>query len=117
VRKTVLSRVARFFSVKHTRKWKNTPKFHIRYQIAIKYSKWLGKCTYKNFPFQGPSKYAQIGIFGMKMFHLAILVLSARTSEVDKSGTFFSVQPKKGFGSLQDCGANFVHMNVERYHG
>jgi hypothetical protein len=35
-------------------------------QIATKYT--------GTFPFQGPPKYTQIGIFGMKIYHLATLV-------------------------------------------
>jgi hypothetical protein len=45
---------------------------HKSYQIAIKYTK-LPKNT-KHFQFLGPPKYTKIGIFGMKINHLATLV-------------------------------------------
>jgi hypothetical protein len=41
------------------------------YQMAGKYSKWPK--IYQHFPFQGPPKYTQIGILGMKIYHLATL--------------------------------------------
>jgi hypothetical protein len=37
--------------------------------MAIKY-------RYQHFPFQGPPKYTQFGIFGLKLNHLATLVPS-----------------------------------------
>jgi hypothetical protein len=42
------------------------PNGHKLYQKALKY-----------FPFYGPSKYTQIGTFGLKINHLAILLLGA----------------------------------------
>jgi hypothetical protein len=38
---------------------------------GLKYSKWSNIC--QPFPFQGPPKYTQVEIFGMKICHLAIL--------------------------------------------
>jgi hypothetical protein len=32
--------------------------------------------TYQHFPFPGPPKFPQIGIFGLKIYHLATLVHS-----------------------------------------
>jgi hypothetical protein len=34
---------------------------------------------YQNFPFQGPPKYTQIGIFGLKINHLATLCQLTKT--------------------------------------
>jgi hypothetical protein len=39
--------------------------------MALKYLMAM-KCS-KHFPFQDPPKYTQIGIFGLKVNHLAIL--------------------------------------------
>jgi hypothetical protein len=36
------------------------------FQMAVNYT--------KHFPFQGPPEYTQLGIFGMKINHLATLV-------------------------------------------
>jgi hypothetical protein len=49
-------------------------------QTAIKYSKWLPNIPniYQYFPFQGRQKYTQISIFGLKIYHLATLMGSAR---------------------------------------
>jgi hypothetical protein len=46
-----------------------------------KYTKWLkiftnGLKMYQHYPFQGPPKYTQIGILGMKLQRLATLVPS-----------------------------------------
>jgi hypothetical protein len=46
--------------------------------MAIKYTKWLqnilnGNKIYQYFPFQGPPKIPQRGIFGLKIYHLATL--------------------------------------------
>jgi hypothetical protein len=51
------------------------------YEMATSYSKWLsnipnGRNIHQNFPFQGPPKYYQTGIFGSKVYHLATLVLN-----------------------------------------
>jgi hypothetical protein len=42
------------------------PNGHKLYQMAVKYYK---------FPFQGPPKFTQIGIFGLNLKHLATLVM------------------------------------------
>jgi hypothetical protein len=49
------------------------------FQMAVISSKWPkyvpnGHKIYLNFPFQGPPKFTKIGIFGMKIYHLASLV-------------------------------------------
>jgi hypothetical protein len=49
------------------------------YQMAIRYTKWLSNIPndhkiYQQFPFQGPPKYTQIWIFGLKTYHLATLL-------------------------------------------
>jgi hypothetical protein len=48
------------------------------YQTAIYYTKWPqnipnGHKTYQHFPFTGPPKFTQIGIFALKINHLATL--------------------------------------------
>jgi hypothetical protein len=39
--------------------------------MAIVFPK--GRKMYQQFPFQGPLKFTKVGIFGLKMYHLAIL--------------------------------------------
>jgi hypothetical protein len=39
------------------------------YKIAVIY----GPRIYQPLPFQGPQKFTQIGIFGLKLYHLATL--------------------------------------------
>jgi hypothetical protein len=63
--------------IKYTKWTENIPNGHIPnghkiYQMAIKYSK--GQKIIDNYiPFQGPQKCTQVGIFGMKVYHLATL--------------------------------------------
>jgi hypothetical protein len=72
-------REARFFTVQNAKTEINIPKDHKIYQIAIPklhqmsimYTKWPK--IYRHSPFQGPPKYAQVGIVGMKKYHLATL--------------------------------------------
>jgi hypothetical protein len=52
------------------------------YQMATKYTKWLQKYTkwlqnipnghkiYQHLPLQDPTKFTQLGIFSLKIFHL-----------------------------------------------
>jgi hypothetical protein len=53
---------------KYTKLPKNIPKCHKTYEMAVKYT----KC--QNFSLQDTPKYTQIGIFGLKIYHLATLV-------------------------------------------
>jgi hypothetical protein len=53
------------------------------YQTAIRYTKWLsdipnGDKIFQHFTIQGPPKYTQIGIFGLKRNHLATLLQTDR---------------------------------------
>jgi hypothetical protein len=62
---------------KHT-KWENIPNYHKLYLTVITYTKWPynipnGHIIYQHYPFQGPPKFTQIGIFGLKINHLATL--------------------------------------------
>jgi hypothetical protein len=58
-------------------KYENIPKDHklhqtaicTLYQMAVKYTK-IGRKIYQHFTFQGPQKYTQILIFGLKINHL-----------------------------------------------
>jgi hypothetical protein len=66
--KNVCIRVARFFLVPY-KLYQITsiiPNTHKTQQMNIRY-------VYQSFPFQGLSKYAKIGIFGVKVNHLAAL--------------------------------------------
>jgi hypothetical protein len=54
------------------------------YQNAVKYRNWQyyipnGHKMYQPFPIQGPPKFAQIGILGLKIYNLATLI---RTLEI-----------------------------------
>jgi hypothetical protein len=69
---------ARIDLVKDTKTGRNIPNDHKMYQIAIQYNKWLQyipnfRKIFQHFPFQGPPKHTQIGIFGLKMYTLATL--------------------------------------------
>jgi hypothetical protein len=70
-------RVARFFSIqntktagKHTKRPQKLLIGNKIYQMALMCFKWPK--IYEHFPFSTP-KYTQIGIFGMKIYHLATL--------------------------------------------
>jgi hypothetical protein len=63
---------ARFFSVQTYQNGKND---HKLYQTAIHYAKWPKNIPNdhkisQHFPFQGPQKFTQIGIFGLKTNHI-----------------------------------------------
>jgi hypothetical protein len=76
----VLDRVARF-------SWYNIPKRGKIYQCAIQYTSWpqnipngseidqVAIKIYQHLPLEEPPKFAQIAIFGLKIYHLATLVL------------------------------------------
>jgi hypothetical protein len=75
------ARVTRFFLVQHTKTGKNIPNNHKLFQIDTKYTKWPqkkpnGHKIYQHLPFQDPPKFKfiQIGIFGLKICHLATLL-------------------------------------------
>jgi hypothetical protein len=72
--KLVLNRIARFFLVQTYQKMeKYIPNDHTLYQTAVKQTngnkmfQMIIKYQYQNFPFQGPPKFTQIGIFGLKI--------------------------------------------------
>jgi hypothetical protein len=65
------TKVARFFSLQHTKTGENIPNEHKIYQKALKIP--YGHKIYRRFPFQGPPKCTQIVIFGIKIYHLATL--------------------------------------------
>jgi hypothetical protein len=76
---TVQARVARFFLTQYTRTAENIPKLPLNYQMAIKQTKRPSYVPndhriYRPFQFQCPSKFTQIGNFGLKANHLATLV-------------------------------------------
>jgi hypothetical protein len=71
---------------KYTKGPQTTPNGHTLYQMGINYTKRPyvipndhklqipnGRKIYQHFPFQGSPKYTQIGIFGLKLNHLATL--------------------------------------------
>jgi hypothetical protein len=67
--------------------WDNIPKLGTNIPIDHKITKWPQTIpnyrmqdireTYGRFPFQGHAKYTQIGIFGMKIYCLATLIMAA----------------------------------------
>jgi hypothetical protein len=70
--------VARFFLVQNTKMGENIPNYHELYQMSIKYNKrpQNGPSVhkiYQHLPLQGPPKFTQIWIFGLKTNHLAAL--------------------------------------------
>jgi hypothetical protein len=64
------SRVARFSSLKHTKTGKNIPNDHKIYKMATKYTKWPYNRPTAS---KEPQQSIQIGIFGLKIYHLAAL--------------------------------------------
>jgi hypothetical protein len=63
---------------KHTKWGKNITNDHKLYQTAMNDTKWPwnipnGHKIYQHLPFKGPSKFTQIGIYGLKTNHLATL--------------------------------------------
>jgi hypothetical protein len=71
-------RVARFFLVQLTKAGKICQNGHWIYQMVIKYSKWKwnrpnGHKIYQHISLQDTRKFTQIGIFGLKICHLATL--------------------------------------------
>jgi hypothetical protein len=72
--------VARFFLVHDTKTGNNVPNEHKIYQMVIKYLKWPQHITnghkiHEYFSIYGPPKFTQNGIFGLKINHLATLML------------------------------------------
>jgi hypothetical protein len=70
----MVTRVARFFLVHDTKTRK-------MYQIKTKCNKWSqnipnGHKIYQHFPNHGPPKLTQISIFGLKINHLATLLVT-----------------------------------------
>jgi hypothetical protein len=66
--------VARFFVGQNTKTGK-------MYQISTKYTEWLSnrpsvRKIYQHLPLQDPPKITQIWVFGMKIYHLATLLLT-----------------------------------------
>jgi hypothetical protein len=67
------------------------PNGHKIYQMAVVYSKWPQK--YQPFPFQGLPMFTQIGIFGLKTFHLATLLGTTVWGGEGVSGTSYASPP------------------------
>jgi hypothetical protein len=76
------TRVARFFLVQTYQNGRSIPKYHKLYQTALHIlgipnsHKLYQRAVkiYQHFIFQGPPKYTQIGIFGLKVNRLATLM-------------------------------------------
>jgi hypothetical protein len=69
-------RVARFFLTQCTKTGESIPngQWPLNYQmykIAVHIPK--GQRKYQPFPLQGPQKFTEIGIFSLKIYHLATL--------------------------------------------
>jgi hypothetical protein len=66
-----------FFLNQKYQNGKNLPNDHKLYPTAINYTKWPlishpnGHKKYQHFHYQGPPKFTQIRIFGLKINHLA----------------------------------------------
>jgi hypothetical protein len=61
--------------------YQNRGKCTKNFQMSKTYTKWPknipnGLKIYQDFPFRGPPKYTQIGIFGLKIYHLATLYVA-----------------------------------------
>jgi hypothetical protein len=69
---SVGSGAARFFLAKHTKGPCNIPNDRKIYQMAVNIPN--SHKIYQYVPCRGPPKFTQIGIFGMKIYHLATLV-------------------------------------------
>jgi hypothetical protein len=65
-------------TIKYTKGAKNISVSHKIDQMTITY-------TYQHLPLQDPPKFTQIGIFGLKIYHLATLLdMSRHLSEWEK---------------------------------
>jgi hypothetical protein len=106
---TMPSRIARFFLAQHTKILVQQTKMRKICQMAIKYTQMAIKIPIVNeihqkFPFQGLPKHTKIGIVGMKIRHLALLMLPS--AGVTYSFLFaiemktFSVQRLRGRESI-----------------
>jgi hypothetical protein len=89
-----MSRAARFYLVPDTQTAEKIPNVHKIYKMEITYTKWPnnipnGQIIYRHFPFQGPPNLTKIGIFGIKMFHLAPLRPSHKSVTPFKLCLFF----------------------------
>jgi hypothetical protein len=76
---------------------KNIPKNHRIYQIAINYDKKSqnrpnGHIIYQRLSLQDPSKFTQIGIFGLKICHLATLLPMLQKSQQLQFAFFLSAK-------------------------
>jgi hypothetical protein len=90
-------------------KWENIPNYHKTYEMSIKYTKWAwnipnGHKIYKHLAMQDPQKFTQICIFGMKIYHLATLLvaLSVERSRTNKSGLLIRTACQKVSTALSD---------------
>jgi hypothetical protein len=67
--------VARYFLKQYTKNVGKYTKLPQLYQIALEFTKWSQNFpNYRKIYQQGPPKFTQIGIFGLKIYHLATLV-------------------------------------------
>jgi hypothetical protein len=69
--------------------WEKCTKLPKNIQMALKYIKWPSNRPnvhkiYQSLPLQGPTKFTQIGIFGLKTFHLATLESAAAASQPER---------------------------------
>jgi hypothetical protein len=104
----ITSRVARFFLVQNTKRRKNIPNNHKITRVVVKCTKWqlnipIGYKMFRHFPSQGPTKYAQIGIFWL----LATLIPSG-DSKVREKNVFLFCRRK---GNLRRP-KNFVSQTI-----
>jgi hypothetical protein len=77
----LIGRIARFFLVQHTQTGKiyQMSKKYM-YKMSVKYvPRPNGHKIYQHRLLQEPSKFTQIGIFGLKIWHLATLLIARMT--------------------------------------
>jgi hypothetical protein len=72
-------RVARYFLTQFTKRGKilsncKLPNVHKMFKMAAVYLFQMAQEYTNLFPFQGPQKFTQIGILGLKIYHLATLL-------------------------------------------
>jgi hypothetical protein len=79
-------RVARVFLVQHTKAGKIYTKLQQKY-TKCPYNRLNGHKIYQHLPLQDHPKFTQVGIFGLKIYHLVTLELGAIFAPVSKAST------------------------------
>jgi hypothetical protein len=77
------TKIGKKLTTKYTKGALNTPKWP-------RITQWPYIC--RSIPFQGLEKYTKIGIFGLKLYHLATLLLGVGESISCRFGRFFAAR-------------------------